>query len=90
MEYLIMDLSTTHFTDAAVAARDLALAYQRDNGLAGEYLSSRPDDATIADLDSHDTPRHWSIEFLAENDLASGEHYLLAVDLELESVSAFN
>lgn len=83
-----MDLSSIHFTDAAGAARDLALAYQRDNGLAGDYLSTRPDDATIADLDSHDIPRHWNIEFSA-NDLASDRHFSLAVDLELESVSTF-
>lgn len=82
-----MDLSNIHFTDAALAARELALAYQRDNGLAGEYLSTRPDDATIDDLDSHDTPRHWNIEFSAVNGLAPDEPFLLAVDLELESVS---
>jgi hypothetical protein len=84
-----MDLSNIHFTDAAAAARDLALAYQHDNGLAGEYLSTCPDDTTIADLDSHDTPRHWNIQFSASDDLASGESLLLAVDLELESVSTF-
>jgi hypothetical protein len=84
-----MDLSNIHFTDAALAARELALAYQRDNGLAGEYLCTHPDDATIDDLDSHDTPRHWNIEFLAANGLACGEQFSLAVDLELESVSAF-
>lgn len=84
-----MDLSNIHFTDAALAARDLALAYQRDHDLAGEYLCSRPDDATIDDLDSHDTPRHWNIEFSAADDLASGAQFSLAVDLELESVSAF-
>ena len=84
-----MDLSNIHFTDAAVAARDLALSYQHDHGLPGEYLSACPDDATIADLDSHDTPRHWNIRFSAADDSASAGHFLLAVDLELESVSAF-